>query len=120
MAQRLNINTATAAELGALSCGLIGPVRAANIMAYREANALFQRVNLLMAVPDIGPTTYECVRELVTVGKYHMHALWLSLGFVLGLFLSTQRELPASSVALFLAGTGRGDHALTRRPVRGG
>jgi competence ComEA-like helix-hairpin-helix protein len=63
----VNLNTAIVSELEDLSC--IGPERAKNIVAYRTENGPFQRTDLVMAVPDIGIGTYECIREFVTVGN---------------------------------------------------
>jgi competence ComEA-like helix-hairpin-helix protein len=62
----VNINTATASELDDLPC--IGPERANDIITHRTENGPFQRTDLVMAVSGIGTGTYECIRELVTVG----------------------------------------------------
>jgi competence protein ComEA len=62
----VNINTATQAELETLPG--IGPVTAGRIIAYRQANGPFERVEDLDNVPGIGPATVEGVRDLATVG----------------------------------------------------
>ena len=63
---RININTATVAELVALPG--IGEVKANAIVAYREQNGAFQRTDELLQVSGIGTVTYQRLRELVTVG----------------------------------------------------
>jgi competence protein ComEA len=62
----INVNTASAAELEALSG--IGPVLAARIVAYREAYGPFGSVEDLEAVEGIGPRTVERLAPFVTVG----------------------------------------------------
>jgi competence protein ComEA len=62
---RVNINTATAAELEKLPG--IGPSRAQAIVRDREQNGLFRRVDDLARVSGIGPKTVESLREHVTV-----------------------------------------------------
>lgn len=63
--QRVNINSATAAQLEALP--LIGEKRAKDIVAYREANGPFQRIEDLLRVSGIGPATLERLRGIVTL-----------------------------------------------------
>ena len=65
--QRININTASVEMLDSLPD--IGPVKAKAIVAYRNEHGLFQRTDELMKVPGIGPTTYQTLRDLVTVGE---------------------------------------------------
>lgn len=52
---RMNLNTATAAELERLP--RIGPRMAARILAYRQAHGSFARVDDLVRVRGIGPKT---------------------------------------------------------------
>ncbi len=61
----ININTATEDELQLLPA--IGTTRARDIVAYREAQGPFERVEDLLAVPGIGPATYERVAPHITV-----------------------------------------------------
>lgn len=61
----LNLNAAPAEALATLPG--IGPVKAEAIVAYRDEQGPFQRVDQLMQVPGIGPITYEALRNLVTV-----------------------------------------------------
>lgn len=60
----VNVNTATQAELETLP--RIGPVTAASIVAYREANGPFARIEDIVEVPGIGPATLEQLRGLIT------------------------------------------------------
>lgn len=62
----LDINTASAAQLESLPG--IGPTRAQNIVAYRQEHGPFQRAEELLAVPGIGPATYERIGSLIRVG----------------------------------------------------
>jgi competence protein ComEA len=61
----INVNTATAAELEALSG--IGEVLAATIIEYRTENGPFVSVEDLMDVSGIGPATLEEIRDQITV-----------------------------------------------------
>ncbi len=61
----VNLNTATAAELQTITG--IGEKRAADIIAYREANGLFNSVDDLKNVSGIGDKTLENIRPYVTV-----------------------------------------------------
>ena len=63
---RLNINTATAAELEALPD--IGPVTAARIVEYRTANGPFNTIEEITDVRGIGPVTFDTIKDLITVG----------------------------------------------------
>ena len=56
----VNLNTASASELTALPG--IGETLAARIVAWREENGPFDRVDQVMAVYGIGPATYERIR----------------------------------------------------------
>jgi competence protein ComEA len=61
----VNINTATDTELEELPG--IGPVTAAEIIAYRTEHGPFPTVDALDDVSGIGPATMEQLRPLVTV-----------------------------------------------------
>lgn len=62
---KVNLNTATEAELQTISG--IGAKRAADIVAYRQANGLFKTVDELNNVSGIGAKTMETLRAYVTV-----------------------------------------------------
>jgi competence protein ComEA len=62
----VNINTATATELETLPH--IGTAMAQRIIAYREANGPFQRIEDLQKVEGIGETRYKDIAPLITVG----------------------------------------------------
>lgn len=61
----VNLNTATVAELDALSG--VGPVTAANIVSWREVNGTFTDVAQLGEVDGIGPVRLEKLRSQVFV-----------------------------------------------------
>ncbi|HEL1601762.1 TPA: helix-hairpin-helix domain-containing protein [Streptococcus suis] len=61
----VNLNTATEADLQTISG--IGAKRAADIIAYREANGGFKSVDDLNNVSGIGDKTIESIRPYVTV-----------------------------------------------------
>lgn len=63
--ERVNINTATQADLELLPG--IGPVLAADIIAYRETEGFFDSIEDLQKVPGIGPATFEKIQALITV-----------------------------------------------------
>lgn len=63
---KLNLNTATAAQLEELPG--IGEVLAARIIEYRAINGPFRMVEDIMGVPGIKDAVYEQIRDLVTVG----------------------------------------------------
>ena len=63
---RLDLNQASRAELESLP--RIGEVLADRIVQYRADNGPFLRVDHIMSVRGIGPTTYEAIRDYVTVG----------------------------------------------------
>jgi competence protein ComEA len=64
-AGKVNINTASAAELDALPG--IGPGYAERIIAYREGNGPFEKIEDIQNVPGIGPATFERIRDMITV-----------------------------------------------------
>jgi competence protein ComEA len=61
----VNVNTASAADLEALSG--IGPVLAQAIVDYRTENGPFPTIDALLDVSGIGPATLEEIRDQVTV-----------------------------------------------------
>ncbi|MCS7011533.1 MAG: ComEA family DNA-binding protein [Anaerolineales bacterium] len=63
---RVNINTATVAELDALPG--IGPTIAQAIVDYRAEHGLFKSIQEIQQVPGIGPATFEKIRDYITVG----------------------------------------------------
>jgi competence protein ComEA helix-hairpin-helix repeat region len=62
---RVNLNTATAAELETLPG--VGPVLAQRIIAYREEHGGFRSVDELREVPGIGDATFAELEPRVTV-----------------------------------------------------
>lgn len=64
-AAKLNVNTASAADLEALSG--IGPAKAEAIVEYRSANGPFASIDDLTKVSGIGERTVEQLREDVAV-----------------------------------------------------
>jgi len=62
---RVNLNTATAAELDTLP--RIGPALAQRIIQWRETNGRFTSVDDLLAVAGIGEKMLDSLRELVSV-----------------------------------------------------
>ena len=61
----IDLNTASEAELDTLP--RIGPVRAGDIVAYRELNGPFTSVDQVTEISGIGPATLEGIRPLVAV-----------------------------------------------------
>jgi competence protein ComEA len=62
----VDLNAATESELDVLPG--VGPSTASAIVAHREANGPFSRVDDLLEVRGIGPAKLEALRDLVTVG----------------------------------------------------
>ncbi|MBQ6570063.1 MAG: ComEA family DNA-binding protein [Clostridia bacterium] len=63
--EKININTASAAELATLPG--IGEVRARAIIDFREKIGGFSSVSQLLLVDGIGEKTYEKIKDLCTV-----------------------------------------------------
>jgi competence protein ComEA len=61
----IDINKATQSEFETLPG--IGPVLAADIITYREAEGDFSTPEDLQKVPGIGPATFEKIQDLITV-----------------------------------------------------
>ena len=64
--QKVDINTATQAELERLPG--IGPTIAGRIIEYREANGPFEKIGDIVRVSGIGPSTFDTIKDLITVG----------------------------------------------------
>lgn len=62
---RVNINTAGLEELDTLPG--VGPATAEKIMAYREENGHFARIEDIMEVSGIGEAKFEAMKDLITV-----------------------------------------------------
>ncbi len=62
---RININTATVAELDQLP--KIGPVTAQRIIDYRTKNGPFKKIEDLKNVSGIGDATFEALKDLIVV-----------------------------------------------------
>ena len=62
----INLNAAPLSSL--ITLPGVGNVRAQSIIDYREQNGPFKSVSDVTQVPGIGKTTYENMRDLVTVG----------------------------------------------------
>ena len=65
--ERVNINTASAAELEKLP--QIGPKIAQRIIDYRKESGSFKRVEDLMKVKGIGEKTFSKLKDIITVGS---------------------------------------------------
>jgi competence protein ComEA len=63
--QKININTAAAAELETLSG--IGPVLAQRIIDYRQAQGPFQRLEDIKKVKGIGESIFERIQPMITL-----------------------------------------------------
>ncbi len=61
----INLNTATQIELEALP--VIGPAKAQDILTYRETHGDFSSIEQIQNVYGIGPSTFEQVKDLITV-----------------------------------------------------
>lgn len=65
-APRINVNTATQRVLESLPG--IGPVTAQRIIEYRQANGPFARIEQLREIRIVNASTYERIKDLITVG----------------------------------------------------
>jgi competence protein ComEA len=63
----IDINAARAVDLETLP--RIGPSIAQRIVEYREANGPFKTIEDIQDVPGIGPSTFEGIKDLITVGS---------------------------------------------------
>jgi len=63
----VDINNADTGELETLL--MIGPVKAAAIIEYREKHGLFTDIADIMKVKGIGPATYEIIKKQITVNS---------------------------------------------------
>jgi len=66
-AQSVNVNSATSAQLEALPG--IGPSMAQRIVAYREKNGPFKKLEDLMNIQGIGEKSFLKLRPLLTIGS---------------------------------------------------
>ncbi len=62
---KININTASESELDSLPG--IGEKTAKDIIAYREANGNFEKIEEIMNVPRIGESRFNSLKDLITV-----------------------------------------------------
>ncbi len=67
-ADKVDINTATAAQLESVLVG-VGPSKAEAIVEYRKANGPFRSADELALVKGIGLKTVERNRDLIAVGN---------------------------------------------------
>ena len=63
----IDINTADEKELELLP--MIGPVRAADIVAYREKYGAFKTISDIKNVRGIGPVTFDKIKDRITVNS---------------------------------------------------
>ncbi len=63
---RVNINTATVADLDGLPG--IGPTTAQAIVDYRLQNGPFQVIQDIEKVQGVGPATFENIKNFINVG----------------------------------------------------
>ena len=61
----ININIATQQELEYLPN--IGPSKATDIIEYRKLHGPFEKIEDIMNVPNIGPATFDKIRNLITI-----------------------------------------------------
>jgi len=63
---KININTADATDLDKLPG--IGPVRAADIISYRDSHDGFKSIEEIKNIKGIGDKSFENLKDLITVG----------------------------------------------------
>ncbi len=63
----ININTASEGELDALPG--IGPVRAGDIISYRESRGGFKTIEEIKNIKGIGDKSFENLKDLITIGE---------------------------------------------------
>jgi competence protein ComEA len=63
----IDLNTASQAELESLPW--IGPVRAAEIIAYRQRTGSFTKIEDLLNVYGITPEVFQSIQNLITVNS---------------------------------------------------
>lgn len=66
-ANKININTASVEELQELP--RIGPKVAQRIVDFRKEHGRFKRIEEIMKVKGIGESTFERIKDLITVGE---------------------------------------------------
>ncbi|MBD3184644.1 hypothetical protein GF312_20355, partial [Candidatus Poribacteria bacterium] len=47
----------------------IGPVKAQSIIAYREKNGKFKKIDNIINVSGIGPATLQKIQDKITIGS---------------------------------------------------
>lgn len=65
--EKININTASAVELQKLP--RIGPKIAERIIEFRETHGKFKKIEEIMKVRGIGESTFNQIKDQITVGK---------------------------------------------------
>jgi len=63
----ININTASVEELETLPG--VGPTLAENIVSFREINGPFMNVEDILQVSGMGPSIFDEIKDLITVGE---------------------------------------------------
>jgi competence ComEA-like helix-hairpin-helix protein len=71
----ININTASVQQLETLPG--IGPVLAQNIVDYRTANGPFDTTQHILNVSGMGPSLFNQIKDLITVGDNYAYAMAL-------------------------------------------
>jgi len=66
ISEKININTAGVQELVTLDG--IGEIKAREIVAYRDQNGAFERIEQILDVKGIGEATFAKIKDRITVG----------------------------------------------------